>query len=267
MSSEFSDSTSTALHLIKQYKVRMSVGRMAYEAGLFTQAARHFRAALQICEDHNLDDELISRALLGVAKSIAAVGQYDDAEKLIRRALLIDESDSGSLVEEAEDYHQLSLLYWRSGHSQLAKEFAMKSWNYVQQDETTPDELKAKLLKHLAVLAEQSGELRECERYLDQALELIEISSQLNKQCSIYGDILLVKVLLLADQNRLKEARELYEQAVDIVEMNRGVSHPRVHEMLSIFQPLASKDDSPSAVAQIKDVLNSAQARSKHGIV
>jgi tetratricopeptide (TPR) repeat protein len=268
MSNEASDVlASKEIQTLKKFKVRMGVGRMAYEAGYFTQAARHFRQALEMCEQERLDEGLTSRALLGLAKSTVALGLYDEAEKLIRRALVIDETDSASLVEEAEDYHQLSLLYWRSGRPDLAMEFAQKSWSLADQDECVPDELKAKLLKHFAVLAEQAGKLDECEQYLNQALELIESSPDLNKQSSIYGDTLLVKVLLLAEQGRLDEASELYPHAINIVQMNRGVSHPRVNEVLSLFEALDNGTLPRLPPSGVQEVLTSAQKKGKHGII
>ncbi len=58
-----------------------------YEAGYFTQAIRHFRLALDMQESGNLSDSLKARSLTGLAKSLAAIGKYADAEPLILEAL------------------------------------------------------------------------------------------------------------------------------------------------------------------------------------
>ncbi len=72
------------------------------------------------------------------------------------------------------------------------------------------------------MLAEQSGNNARTEHYLNQAIEFITGSSQLGKNSMIYGDVLLVKVLFLAEQRRYEEAAELYPQAMQIVSIKRG---------------------------------------------
>ena len=146
---------------LKRFSARLAVGRMAYDTGYFSQAARHFQLALNAVEELNLPKELEARALIGLAKSTAATGNFNKAESLLQKALSIDCSDYESTVEEAEDYHQLSLLYWRSGRADQSLQVAKKAWSLANQDDCSPDELKAKLLKHLAVLAEQAGRLDE----------------------------------------------------------------------------------------------------------
>lgn len=260
------EATSKVDDAVRKFDVRLEVGRMAYEAGYFSQAARHYRLALDMAKESCLDQTMTSPALLGLAKSIAALGQFAEAERLIRSAILVDESTEG-LAEEAEDYHQLSLLYWRSGRDQLSLELAERSWDLANRDSRAPDELKAKLLKHFAVLSEQAGELDECEKYLNKAIEFIELSSELNKHCSIYGDVLLVKVLMLAEQGRLAEAAELYSQAINVVEMNRGISHPRVHEVLELFQPFESGNIDTGHVDVVRQSVYKAKMKSRHGII
>jgi len=250
----------------RKYQVRLEVGRMAYETGAFTQAARNFQLALTMVEETMPNSQLESPALLGLAKSIAALGRFTDAEKLIRRALEID-SSIRDIADEAEDYHQLSLLYWRSGRNDLSLELAMQSWDLANQDSDSPDELKAKLLKHFAVLSEQAGKLDECDKYLTRAIELIESSPQLDKQSSIYGDVLLVKVLVLAEQNKLAEAAQLYAHAINLVEMKRGISHPRVHEVLELFHPLETGSIEQANIEQIRQAVCNAKLKSHHGII
>lgn len=250
----------------RKFNTRLAVGRMAYDGGYYSQAARHFQLALNSAEDNNLALELKAQALVALAKATAALGNFNKAKDCLEKALAIDESDNISYVEEAEDYHQLSLLYWRSGKTDLAFELATKSWTLANADPNTPDELKAKLLKHFAVLSEQTGKLTDCENYLNLALEFIEDSPELGKFSAIYGDVLLVKVLLLAEQNRLEEAAELYPHASQIAQISRGITHPRVKEVLSLFGDFTNKVGHESN-SEIKLELENAQKKSKHGII
>ena len=149
----------------------------------------------------------------------------------------------------------------------MAMHCAQRAMELAEADPATPDELIVKLLKHFAVLAEGNGALDECERNLNLALETIDQSTQLDKQSSIYGDILLVKVLMLCEQGRMSEASELYDQAITIVEMKRGISHPRVREVLDLFKFLSSGTGTLPDKREIKDAITSAHEKSQHGII
>lgn len=235
------DSTEGATNgdaVFRRWKTIMAVGRMDYDSGCYSQAARHFQSALDCIQKYSLDDSLRARTLLNLAKSVAALGNFEKAEQMMREVISIDESDTSSLLDDAEDYHQLSLLYWRKGQLAQSMQCAKKAMNLVERSQDSPDDIVAKLLKHLAVLAQERGELKECEDYLNKAIEFIICSSMLGRQSSIYGDVLLVKVLLLAEQGDFAGAAELYPQAMQIIEINRGLAHPAVHEVMGIFGEL-----------------------------
>ncbi|HIA52090.1 MAG TPA: tetratricopeptide repeat protein [Candidatus Melainabacteria bacterium] len=251
---------------LSRWQTRMAVGRMAYDAGYFTQAVRHFRLALELQESGELASALKARSLTGLAKSLAAIGKYAEAEPLILEALNIDKGSIDSIAERAEDYHQLSLLCWRSGRNAESLDFAQKAFELAKKaGRDTSDELTAKLLKHLAVLAEQSGNISETERYLDQAIEFITCSSQLGKNSMIYGDVLLVKVFFLAEQRRYEEAAELYPQAMQIVSMTRGLEHPRVEEAIKIFEDM--ENSAVGINAERAKKMETMRDVSHHGII
>lgn len=253
--------------MLKRFSARLAVGRMAYEAGSFSQAARHFQMALTMATENSLPIELQARAELGLAKSLAATGKFDTARALLEKVVQEDSEDNFWKVDEAEDYHQLALLYWRSGQNDLSLQCAQQAWKIAETTEDCPHELTAKLLKHFAVLAEQAGHYVECEKYLDQAIDFIEGSPQLGKQSSICGDVLLVKVLLLVDQNRVKEAMELYPRAIQTVEINRGRTHPHVLETLSMFKDFENNRAEQETAEELQQGLLQAQLKSKHGII
>lgn len=251
---------------LRRWQTRMAVGCMAYEAGYYQQAIRHFRLALELLESGKLINSLKARTLTGLAKSLAAIGRYAEAEPLINEALSIDEDGTDTVTERAEDYHQLSLLCWRSGREAESLNYAQKAFELAKQaGHDAPDELKAKLLKHLAVLAEQSGNFAETEHYLNKAIEFITGSAELGKNSMIYGDVLLVKVFFLAEQGRYEEAAELYPQAMQIVAMMRGLDHPRVEEAIKIFKEM----ESPAATLNAEQTkkMETIRDASHHGIV
>ncbi len=148
---------------IRLWKTKMAVGRMAYEAGQFSQASQHFRKSLNIVEEKQLPDELLSQSLVNLAKTLGTIGSFDQAEEYLQRALRLDEVscqlDDELTVELIEDYHQLSLLYWREGRASLAEQPLAKAFELLKAHPNVPDELKAKLMKHRVVLAELSGDI------------------------------------------------------------------------------------------------------------
>jgi len=247
-------------------ETRMAVGRLAYDAGYYTQASRHFKLALQMLESGGFDNELRARILTGLAKSLAAQGKYSEAEPLILEALELDESNSVPLWERAEDYHQLSLLCWRNGRNDESLQYARAALKLATTaGSNAPDELIAKLLKHHAVLAEQAGKILESERYLNEAIQFILGSNELGKNSTIYGDVLLVKVFLLAEQGRYEEAAEIYPQAMQIVSINRGLEHPKVEEAINIFKEMEDSQCEFNAAKTKK--MEKAKDSSNHGIL
>ena len=251
---------------LRRWQTRMAVGRMAYDAGYYTQAIRHFRLALEFLESSGLNSSLKARALTGLAKSLSAIGKYAEAEPMIHEALNIDEGRTDAVAECAEDYHQLSLLCWRRGQNVESLKYARKVLELTKKEGyDAPDELKAKLLKHLAVLAEQSGDFAATEHYLNQSIEFITCSDQIGKQSMIYGDVLLVKVLFLAEQGRYEEAADLYPQAMQIVAMRRGLEHPRVEEAVNIFKEMENSTAVLNADQTKK--METTRDASHHGIV
>jgi tetratricopeptide (TPR) repeat protein len=253
--------------VLKALSARLSVARLAYDAGSFAQAAKHFQVALSMVENSCMPECFRGRALLGLAKCHAAMGDFSKAESLIEKVVVIDEADPGTTTDEAEDLHQLSLLYWRKGQLDLSFEFANRAYQIAVVAPDCPDELIAKLLKHFAVLSEQMGLLDDCQRYLNQATEFIEDSSALGRQSSIYGDVLLVKVLLLVEQNHLDKALELYPHAIQVVEFNRGPKHPHVKEVLSIFRDFQENRAGSESITELRQSLLHGQSQGRHGIV
>lgn len=241
---------------LKLWKTKMAVGRMAYEAGMSRQAAQHFQRALELVDEKKLPDELLSQTLLNLAKSLGSLGRFDEAEHMLRRALQLDEQNSASdadfFVELIEDYHQLSLLYWRSGKADLAGEPLKKAFELLAQHPKVPDELTAKLLKHKAVLAEFSGDYKLCDKLINECLNFIRESHELGKDSALFGDCLMVKVMVLAELDKYDEAIELYQEAKQVLEFTRGLAHPRIAQMMEALAVLAQRKGLLSSAEELR---------------
>lgn len=222
---------------LRLWKAKMAAGRMAYESGFYTQAAQHFRKALSLIEEKGLPQELESRTLVDLAKALGSIGQFEEGERLLQRALDLDQKDNASNVELIEDYHQLSLLYWRAQKEDAACAAVDKAWYLLEKDpDGVPDELTAKLLKHRAVLAGLRSNYEDCEKLINQAIAFITQSPELGKFSAIYGDSLMVKLMMLTELDRYDEAKELYADAIKALDVSRGETHVKT---VAFFESLA----------------------------
>ena len=227
---------------LRNWKTRMAVGRMAYESGHFSQASRHFYLALKIVEDKELGDEFGYQTLISLAKALACQGKFADAEKYL---LEVERTQPEDAVERAWDLEELSQLYWQTGRTEQSEEVANKALALLEQSDEQPAELKAKILRNLARAKGNAGDVKECSRLIESALLVIE-DSDLGKQSLIYGEVLVIKALLLAEEDKLEAASQVYHQALQLVQMNRGPFHPRIAEIMDFFGEYAEhkgKDD------------------------
>lgn len=225
---------------LRLWKSKMAVGRMAYDSGIFGQAVHHFRRALSLIEQKGLPEELLSRNLVDLAKALGSMGQFEEGERLLNEALSLDIRDHATDVELIEDYHQLSLLYWRAHKPELSVQAVKKAWELLQKDpEEVPDVLRAKLLKHRAVLASLQGKYDECEKLINEALDFIAGSEELGRFSVIYGDSLMVKLLMLIEKDRFTEAREIFPEAIKVLDVSRGEQHIKTLEFIESLLHLA----------------------------
>lgn len=232
----------TEIHL---WQAKISAGRMAYQSGLYPQAARHFRAAMEMVQEKDLPEDLLSISMLNLAKTLGSIGEFAEAEELLKKTLSYDESefavDRSMAVEVIEDFHQLSLLYWRASRLENAQQALQRAVDLQGKFADIPDELLAKLLKHQAVLAELKGDLPQSEKLINKAINFILDSKVLGKYSTIYGDSLLVKVILLTEQNRFDEALANYREGMHVMELAHGEMHPKIVEHLEVLGKLAAK--------------------------
>ncbi len=209
---------------------------MAYEAGDFTQAAKDYAKAIGFAEQYEPKGEFLIAPLIYLSVCHSARRDYEQAEKLLRRALEIGQSDATSdPVLVALNYHELSILLWRTGRqgeSQEASDLALVSLDRSKQE---PAELRVMILRHQAVLLSERQRYDEAQRLLDSATNIVLSSSSLGKHSLAYGQVLVTKALVCIDSGKSEQAQELYLQGIQIIEMYWGAHHPKVAELYEIF--------------------------------
>lgn len=246
---------------LKQWKGRMAVGRMAYQSGLYTLAAQHFRRALQLVEENKFPDAVRSRTLVDLAKTLGCCGNFDEGERLLSQAISLDQSGHASVVELIEDYHQLSLLLWREHKTDPSDQACQQAWELLQANaKEVPDELTAKLLKHRAVLAGAKGAYGEAEKLINKAIDFIAASQELDRFAPIYGDSLMIKLMILTEQDRFDEARDIYTEAIKVLEVSRGDTHVKTLEFLEALLGLANEKGLDKAASYLDSELKRAKS-------
>ncbi len=209
---------------------------MAYEAGDFSQAAKDYAKAISFAERYDPKGEFLMAPLIYLSVCYSARRDYEQAEKLLRRALEIGQSNpSSDPVLLALNHHELSVLLWRTGRqgeSQDASDLALLALDRSTQE---PAELRVMILRQQAVLLSDGQRYDEAQKLLDSATNIVLSSSSLGKHSLAYGQVLVTKALVCIDSGKSEQARELYLQGIQIIEMFWGPHHPKVAELYDIF--------------------------------
>ena len=236
----------------KTWNTRIAVGRMAYDAGYYSQAARHFCIALDYATEHNMPPSCMAINYVSLGKTMASMGNYKETEQYLIKALAIDESLDDHSVDVAADYSELGMLYFKMGRLDESAQCNEKCLQLISAFKEPPAFLYGKVLKQMAILKSEAGDMDGALALVDRALETIEAAHD-GKNQLVYGEAMMVKCMLLVDMGRGEEARELYPQAMQIVEMNRGPFHPKVATMMDMFATMTSNAGHPKASEYLKE--------------
>lgn len=229
---------------ISHWKTRIAVGRMAFDAGFYSQAARHFRTALELIRQDKAPPELVSVNLISLAKALSCLGSYDEAEKLINEALQIDIADQENLLQLALDYLELSSICWKQHRLEQCESYAKKALDLLsglnKKEKEKQAQAIARALRLLAIVQGEKNNYDEGLKLVDQALSVLE-GSQLGNRSQAYGEALLVKVMLLIDKGEGEQVDSILNDAIEIVELHKGLFHPQLARVISILMDHTKK--------------------------
>ena len=218
----------------------MAVGRMAYDMSYYSQAARHFRKALEIAKAANLPADELAKNQVSLGKTLACMGNYHEAEHCLEAALSLDEGVNAHGLDTASDYTELGLLYFKTGRLAQAEDYNKRAVDLLKSFKTAPADLVTKALKQLAIVRSENGDLDGAMVAADEAIAIFENSS-LSKNHLIYGEALMVKTILLVEKGDNEAAKEIFWKAMQIVELNRGPFHPKVATMMDMFSEMTAQ--------------------------
>ena len=192
----------------------------------YDKARQCFEECLTLAEQAE-DKGEVAIALNNLAKLLFTIGQFAEAEPLMRRALEIDEKNLGpehpnaairlnNLARLLHDTHRLEeaeLLFRRA--------LAIDEKSYGTEDPTV-----AIRLNNLAQLLQDTNRLAEAEPLMRRSLAIIE--KNLGQKHPNVASGLSNMARLLHATHRLSEAEPLVRRALAIDEKNFGQEHPNV---------------------------------------
>ncbi|MCK4659071.1 MAG: serine/threonine protein kinase [Phycisphaerae bacterium] len=212
--------------------VRTTIGRTYAGLGLYDEAEPHLRAALQFCEAHYGEHDLmVAPALDNVGLMLTRRGAYAEAEALLRRALGIrtrqlDEDH----VDLALSYNHLGILLGYVHRYDEAEELLREAVEIRRRELGPGDHLTARSVGDLAWLLGRREDLDAAAPLFREALETAR---------RLYGDehpdtAMCLNNLagVLKKMGKYAEAAELFGESLAIQRRVLGEDHPDLAEGL-----------------------------------
>ena len=197
----------------------------------YDKARQCFEECLTLAEQAE-DKGEVAIALNNLAKLLFTIGQFAEAEPLMRRALEIDEKNLGPEHPNAAiRLNNLAQLLHETNRLEEAEPLMRRALE-IDEKNLGPEHPNAAIrLNNLARLLHDTHRLEEAELLFRRALAIDEksygtedptVAIRLNNLAQ-----------LLQDTNRLAEAEPLMRRSLAIIEKNLGQKHPNVASGLS----------------------------------
>lgn len=186
----------------------------------------HVLSIINYAEYYKID-KYASGLMSQIASMFFAKAKYHIAERLMIRALQIDEQNLGSNDPVvATDLNNLSLLFRQTNRLSEAEKLIRRALEIGEKSLRVDSQTLAVRLKNLALILQDSNKLNEAEVLVRRALKIEE--EKLGDNHPNVAVTLNNLALLLKDTDRLGEIESLIKRALNINEQNFGSSHPNV---------------------------------------
>lgn len=231
----------------KHWVTQMWLGQTAFDRALFNEAEEHFREALLEVEKLNSDNQRAT-TLRCLGRSLCAQDKHEAAEPLYKQAVEIHgQSSCPTSIELEEDFDAFVRHYRMQGKYKEAEELIRGVLDKFEQSESSAP-VVARYLNNLAVLLCEEGRCVEAEPIYRHVLEITKTFS--GRRVISYVLVLLNLAVLCFRNDRMVEARELYDQAVKTLQLLSD--HKRHLRLLDEYQqvfrglPKATCSQAPS---------------------
>lgn len=216
-------------------RIKLRVGDLAYRRGDFHSALTNYERVRKHAEETG-EQNFQSIALIKTAVCLSALDRLDDAERLIHQAESIETSRHVLEIDDAILlHHELSVLLFRLDRFSEGYMEERKALELLRKADHINNNLLVLVLKQLAVYASREEQFSLAFSFLDDAIAVALNSSDMGKHSLMYGQLLATYALAKIDMNKFEEAKELYERAITLVELNIGQSNLKVADLYTLF--------------------------------
>jgi tetratricopeptide (TPR) repeat protein len=212
-------------------KALSSFGLFKFETGRYLDALELQR---KICRTQRLlsfvsnADQALALNNLGL--TLLELGSLAEAESHLREAISLERRSSPPDPEIVESLNNLAVLEQRVGRFEEAKKDESEALRIVLNEFPTGDPMIATVWNNMGKLAAAQRRFREASQFYRRAEAAWLRNGRANTG---YSATLSNRAGLEAKQRHHKQARELYEQALQIDKAAFGSDHPRVATDLS----------------------------------
>lgn len=182
------------------------LGIAFFKKGDFEKSKEYFETLLNILqqEHKNIGTELTWMASLHIA-----LGQYDDAQSLLKQAIKIARIEKNKLLQ-AIVYESSAQIHFMLGHWTHAMNYYQHALEILSKVEN--QRLQSQVCKGIAQIHLQQGRLAPAYRHLEQALYLCHLTGDREQKIMISLDI----GFLLECSGHLESAHNRYLEALDL---------------------------------------------------
>jgi tetratricopeptide (TPR) repeat protein len=212
----------------------LALARVAEHQGIFAEALRWREEVVMLCEKRRgPQDPTTATALNNLAVHLLKTTNHlVEAERLVRRALAIDEATLGpNHLNVARDLNTLAGVFHDTNRHEEAEFTYRRALAIYESSDEAYDTNLAPILTNLSQLLQATGRPEEAEPLVRRALAIDENSYGINHVNVALRLSTLAQ--LLQDTNRLVEAEQLMRRALAISEISFGPNHPAVANELN----------------------------------
>ncbi|MEZ5935338.1 MAG: tetratricopeptide repeat protein [Alphaproteobacteria bacterium] len=153
----------------------INAGRNALQQQNYSEAERHFEAALEAAERFPSGDSRLGKSYNNLAAVYYAQEDYERAEPLMRRALAqLRESLGPKNTEVAQTMKNLAALYYLQGNRSEAEALLKQSLEILEEVHGPNHAFVATVLSNLAGLYQAENRFRDAEPLLTRSLKIWE---------------------------------------------------------------------------------------------
>ncbi len=201
-----------------------------YQEGKYVEAEKLMKVAVE--QAKNLDGLSLARSLNGLGLIQYRLGKYAEAAKALQQAVPLFETHAGPAhLETGGGLNILAMAYWGWGKHKEAEALFPRVLDIWGKGTGPTSKQFANVLNSIGGLYQDKGDGAKAERYLLRSLAIWE-QRQFDDPESPFVLFNLAHVRCYS-QDKVKEARDLMQRAVELTEKMQGRDHPQLAMFLS----------------------------------